>query len=85
MDILGTEGTVGKTLGTDLSRGKFTLPQIDDVGERTARESISELCISAVGLLDDYPKTQEGLREFLRQDLQPVLEQTLGIETGIAV
>ncbi len=85
MDILGTECTVGKTLGTDSIRGKYTLPQIGDAGERTARESISELCVSAVGLLNDYPQTREGLVEFLRHDLQPVLEQTLGIETGIAV
>ena len=85
VDVLGTEGTVGKTLGTDSIRGKFTLPRIGDSGERTARESISELCISAVELLDDYPKPREGLREFLCHDLQPVLEQTLGVETGIAV
>lgn len=85
VDILGTECTVGKTLGTDLIRGKFTLPQIGDAGERAARKSISELCISAVELLNDYPKTRDGLREFLCQDLQPVLEQTLGVETGIAV
>ena len=85
VDILGTEGTAGKTLGTDSIRGKFTLPRIGEAGERTARESISKLCISAVELLGDYPKTQEGLREFLCRDLQPVMEQTLGVETGVAV
>ena len=84
-DVLGTECTAGKTLGTDLARGKCTLPQITGDGERTATESISELCSSAVELLDDYPKPREGLRDFLLDDFQPVLEQTLGIETGIAV
>ncbi len=85
VDVLGTEGTAGKTLGTDLIRGKFTLPRIGDAGERAARKSINELCISAVELLDDHPKLREGLREFFCHDLQPVLEQTLGVETGIAV
>ncbi len=85
VDILGAECTVGKTLGTDLIRGKFTLPQISDAGERVARESINNLCLSAVELLNDYPKARKGLTEFLRHDLGPVLEQTSGVETGIAV
>ena len=85
MDILGTECAAGKTLGTDSIRGKFTLPCIGDAGERVARESIRDLCISAVELLNNYPETQEGLREFLCHDLQPVMEQTLGVETGIAI
>ncbi len=85
LDILGAESTVGKTLGTDLVRGKFTLPQTGAAGKRAARANISDLCISAVELVNDYPKTREGLREFLRHDLHPVMEQTLGVETGIAV
>ncbi len=85
VDILGTECTAGKTLGTDLIRGKFTLPHIDDAGRRVARESIGELCISAVELLDGYPKAREGVVEFLRHDLCPIMEQTLGVEMGIAV
>ena len=85
VDILGTECTAGKTLGTDVMRGKFTLPQIGDAGERAARESIRDLCISAAELLNGYPKAREGLTEFLCHDLQPLLEQTLGVERGIAV
>ncbi len=82
LDVLGDESTVGKTLGTDVIRGKFTLPRIGNTPEHTTRESIGELCNSAVELLDDYPKAREGLSEFLRYDLQPAMEQTLGVETG---
>lgn len=85
MDILGTERTVGKTLGTDLIRGKFTLPQIGEAGERVAQESINNLCNSSVELLNDYPKARKGLREFLTHDLYPLMEQTLGVEMGIAI
>lgn len=85
VDILGTECDVGKTLGTDLIRGKFTLPQIGEAGKRAARESINNLCVSAVELLNDYPKARKGLTEFLRHDLQPVMKQASGVETGIAI
>ncbi len=84
-DIVGSECTVGKTLGTDMVRGKCTIPQIADAGELSATDSISELCRSAVELLNDYPQPREGLRDYLLHDFQPILEQTLGIETRIAV
>lgn len=85
IDIIGTERTVGKTLGTDMIRGKFTLPQIGDTGKRVAQENISDLCNSATELLSDYPKARKALGEFLQHDLHPVLEKTLGIEMGIAI
>ncbi len=85
LDILGTECTVGKTLGTDVIRGKFTLPRIGEAGTRVAQESIGNLCNSAVELLDDHPKAKKGLTEFLCCDLYPLIEQTLGVEMGIAV
>lgn len=85
LDILGTESAAGKTLRTDSARRKLTLPQVGGAGQRITREHISELCISAVQLLDDYPKAQEGLMHFLGCDLQPVLARHLGIDMGIAV
>ena len=85
MDVLGSEDVVGKTLGTDSARGKNTLAQVGQAGERIAAENITDLCASAVEMLNDYPKEQKGLREFLRHDLCPVLEQMLGVETGIAI
>jgi len=85
IDVVGTECVVGKTLGTDLIRGKFTLPQVDETGERITQESISDLCNSAVELLDDYSEARKGLVEFLHHDLSPLMEQTLGVEMGIAV
>ena len=85
LDILGTESSVGKTLGTDSVRGKLTLPQLDDGGGRVARENIGDLCTSAVELLKEFPKVQEGLMEFLLHDFRPVLDRGLGVDVGIAV
>ncbi len=85
LDILGTESTVGKTLGTDSVRGKLTLPQLDDDGWRVAQENIRDLCTSAVELLKEFPKVQEGLTEFLIHDFRPVLDRGLGVDVGIAV
>lgn len=85
LDILGTESIVGKTLGTDSVRGKLTLPQLDDDGGRVARENIGDLCTSAVEILRDFPKVQEGLKEFLIHDFGPVLDRGLGVDVGIAV
>jgi len=32
LDLLGTEGSTGKTLGTDISKGKYTLPVLIQLG-----------------------------------------------------
>ena len=52
LDIVGNENICGKTLGTDIERGKFTLPHILDAPQRIIDE-ISDLCNSALECPDE--------------------------------
>lgn len=51
VDYLGTESAIGKTLGTDLSSGKFTLPEILFFRGLDAREREAFLAEAAAGTL----------------------------------
>lgn len=83
LDIYGSQEVAGKTLGTDLLRRKYTLPQASDSGKQITQETIDQMCTSAVELLKDYPEAQAGLTEFLTLDLEPILKKFLGVDKGI--
>lgn len=51
IDCLGDEGEIGKTLGTDLASGKFTLPEILFLKKLGAREREKFIADSATGTL----------------------------------
>jgi len=85
LDVLGTESDAGKTLGTDLARGKHTLPQVGVCGQDVARDNIARLCSAALACLDDYPAMRDALAEYLLKDLQAVWDQCPGVDMGIAV
>ena len=74
LDVIGDDAAVGKTLGTDEQREKYTLAQS---GAQRASERVRQLCLSADELLTDYPAAKDGLRAFLLNDLQPVLDRHL--------
>lgn len=59
VDFLGTEGKAGKTLGTDLASGKFTLPLIL-LRQRLSKDAVTELD-AQVGKEDGL--TREALNE----------------------
>jgi len=73
LDIVGAEGTAGKTLHTDVARRKFTLPQMSEDGRRSAEERVADLCVSARERLSGWPQVQAALADFLRLDLQPAV------------
>ena len=75
IDIVGDEKVCGKTLGSDLRRGKFTLPQYIKTPQITI-EKITDLCISAVDCLDEWPQVQNGLKQFIKFDLQSTFDRT---------
>jgi len=75
LDLTGSEEVAGKTLGTDLERGKFTLAQAAD-GRRLAIEHVGRLCRSASDCLGQWPEVQRALETFIAQELQPVLERS---------
>ncbi|MFO8007264.1 MAG: polyprenyl synthetase family protein [Candidatus Brocadiia bacterium] len=77
LDVVGSEPAAGKTLGTDAQRGVPTLPGMGPEGRRLARRRLAELCRSATALLAPWPPVQEGVSDYLSQDLQPVLDRHL--------
>ena len=85
LDLIGQEETAGKTLGTDHTREKWTLPEISQEGQRLTLERLCELCLSAVKSLEEYPKARQGLTEFLVEDVQPVLSRQLDVPVEISV
>lgn len=85
LDVVGSEDAAGKTLGTDCMRRKFTLPQAGQEGQLAAQQLIRELCTSAVELLQAHHKMQNALRQFVLEDLQPVLNQHARVPLELAV
>ena len=81
LDIIGDEKLCGKTLGSDLRREKFTLPQFTGMS-KTIHEKISDLCISALDCLDKWPHVRNGLKQFIKYDLQTTFDRT---NSGIKV
>lgn len=78
VDVAGDEKKAKKTLGTDLARGKFTLPQRPGNGHREAVERVRSLCRRAVGQLDGWPRAQAGIEAYIERDLEPVIKRNVG-------
>lgn len=80
IDATGDESISKKTLGTDADRGKYTLTRFysrEDIGNK-----MSELCKTALERLNDWPEKRFGLETFIKEDLQPIFDQSM---TGISV
>jgi geranylgeranyl pyrophosphate synthase len=73
IDVRGTQGAAGKTLGTDFKRRKFTMPQMSGSDDRDTIECILALCRTSLELLDERGGLRRALAEFLTCDMQPVL------------
>ena len=82
LDIVGDERLSGKTLGSDSRRRKFTLPQSSIITRNKICEKISELCLSALDYLNEWPRVQRNLEKFFESDLQLVFNH---IDTGIII
>ena len=86
LDLFGKEETAGKSLGTDLAKGKLTLPLLIvlEKGEESAREKLKGLIREwrplyfpqVLGLLKRYSALDESrgvIREYLRTGRQLLL------------
>ena len=82
LDIVGDESLSGKTLGSDIERGKFTIPQFSVTQCEVIYENISELCLSALNCLNEWPQFQKRLEKFFENDLQPYFDK---IDIGINI
>ncbi len=86
VDVCGSEDVARKTLGTDVARRKYTLPQDPEGGIGDAMECVAELRDSAVGLLADYPRARRSVETFLQRDLEAVFARNLahtGVKAGL--
>ena len=85
LDVIGDDAAVGKTLGTDEQREKFTLPQNGEGGAQKAAQQVRQLCLSADEQLAGFPAAKEGVRAFLLNDFQPVLSRQLASTVELTV
>lgn len=88
LDIVGVDDVAGKTLGTDLGRGKFTFPREWEITLDVVFERISDLKQSALDCLDSWPQIRETVADFFAVDLTPVLDRRAEDSTlsvGLAV
>jgi len=74
LDVVGNEKQVGKTLGTDGERNKFTLPQMEPDGAELSIRHVRRLCGEAAAVVDAWPAARQAVEDFLARDFSPVLE-----------
>ena len=65
IDELGDEDVVGKTLGTDRKRSKYTIAQAPDADEHEILDQIHYLCDQAVELVQPWPVRAAALSEYI--------------------
>ncbi len=85
LDEVGDEAAAGKTLGTDRSRSKGTLPQAGRAGRRITFEFIQDLCRSAIQCVENCPEVRDAVAEFIACDFEPVISRHLKGSAEIAV
>jgi len=72
LDAHGDEEALGKTLGTDEGRGKFTLARFSP---ELALEDICSLCRGALECVQGWPKVRARISNFLSCDMGEVFER----------
>lgn len=71
LDVVGDEQQIGKTLGTDRKRRKFTLAHDASLSNLLVQEKIDSLCNSALKLLWPWPEYVSRIETFIRTELFP--------------
>jgi len=78
IDVNGNEALIGKTLGTDIKRRKFTLAHSRELPESFSTGKISSLCCSALDLLLPWPEYLSPVAEYIVSYLLPSMDIELG-------
>ena len=73
LDAYGDDGTSGKTLGSDASRGKKTAAAMWEKDGVDPLEYIDGLCGSYKDELDKWPEVKKAWGEFVDEDLSPAV------------
>ncbi len=69
IDEAGDERVVGKTLGTDRKRRKYTLMQAPGATEQGVLQQIQALCEQAVAQLHEWPELAQSLTTYINDFL----------------
>ncbi len=77
LDELGDEVIIGKTLGTDRKRAKFTLAQDCRITTESVRERINRLCAEALNMVVPYPEFATRLELYVISMILPTWETNL--------
>jgi heptaprenyl diphosphate synthase len=81
-DLLDVDGgqaeRAGKTLGTDRSRGKFTLPLSGTRGAERTAEQVRNLLAGALEPLTPWPPVRDAVQAYIDSDLTPAMPQQAG-------
>jgi len=75
LDTRAVDGEAGKTLGTDARRDIVSAARLDDVD---LIAYLRQLTLQAVQVLNGDTVAVEGVREYLREDLEPALRKLVG-------
>ncbi len=75
LDVVGDEQLAKKTLGTDMTRSKFTLAVVQHHETGRAHHWVSALCASALECVNRWPRVREAMSAFLFYDLQTVFKR----------
>jgi geranylgeranyl pyrophosphate synthase len=75
VDVVGSEDSAGKTLGTDRRRSKYTLALDEEEDLSALRDRVEDACRAALEALEDAPEMQGGARTFITDDLAPILRR----------
>ena len=70
IDIAGDETTHGKTLSSDMKRGKYTFPRLTDA--TGVFQKINDICLSAMKCVDEWPHAKKGIEVFLENEMKPL-------------
>jgi geranylgeranyl pyrophosphate synthase len=72
IDEIGDDSVVGKTLGTDRLRKKFTVAHSRDGSARNViSTAFQKLCDKSLQLLEPWPDKQDGVRRYINDILLP--------------
>jgi geranylgeranyl pyrophosphate synthase len=74
LDVVGG-AAADKTLGTDATQRKFTLPRMVTAGPARTRAQVRALRDAALDGVQAWPPIRAGLSQFFQRDLQPVFAQ----------
>ncbi len=77
IDELGDDAVMGKTLGTDRLRRKFTIAHNGESAQDISRRTIRALCDESIEALAEWPERQNGLSAYINEVILPACGMAL--------